>query len=638
MVVGARLAANGSLSLADIRVRLERQHARLDELSTGDIDVRASILTSVESLSDRARALFQRLALTPTPEWAGWVAESLSGLDSWGRDLDELVDRHLVEPVGRDVAGQPRFRMHGLVAVVAVELQSQAPHGLDDESGERLLSEWLSRAAAGRGAALRAGRRPRATTATCDSQPRARRDGHANTVRPGDWFEVERDNLVATCVGHHPRGACRCGDARARWRSRPLRSCALAPTTTTASGSCATPWRRCPRPRQSSKDPCWQRCSPCRRSAGSTPSCLPSLRVSCDLARRTGDRPREFTALMQSGWAAQTAASRRRCGGLLRGSRPACARAGRPARSRARPGLPPESRCATRDAQASADPLLARTVDDVRAAGQARDTCIWLVTRAEGLIDLGAVDEADELLDEASDIAEQLGDELGLAHCRMARAGVLVVRRDPGAADDVLALSRPVLDTQAPGGCEPEALRVAADVAVLRQDHAHACEALAQGEQIWRARGDSLELARDLARLSLLDDGPRRRGPRGAADPRRPRSRPEGPAPAARTLRGPLNCLGETGRASPLTALGAGYLHLGWVTGAQHTEGEQPHEVHHSGRRGDHHSSSHLRRRDERARRSDRLVLRQAARGERHLPAAEADGHRGPQHRRCGPR
>jgi len=83
---------------------------------------------------------------------------------------------------------------------------------------------------------------------------------------------------------------------------------------------------------------------------------------------------------------------------------------------------------------------------------------------------------------------------------------VLVVRRDPRAADDVLALSRPALDTHAPGGCDPEALRVAADVAVLRQDHAHACEALVHGAQIWRARGDSLELARDLARLSLLDD------------------------------------------------------------------------------------------------------------------------------------
>ncbi|WP_404391353.1 BTAD domain-containing putative transcriptional regulator [Humibacillus xanthopallidus] len=514
MVVGARLAANDSLTLADIRVRLERQHARLDELSTGDIDVRASILTSVESLSDRARALFQRLALTPTPEWAGWVAESLSGLDSWGRDLDELVDRHLVEPVGRDAAGQPRFRMHGLVTVVAVELQSQALHGLDDESGERLLAEWLSRALV---AEQRLSAPGLDQGASGPSPTRTRHAGQANTVRPRDWFEVERDNLVATCVAHHPRGAAAAA-MRARLalatapflrtraydddRERILREtlAALPSTETELEGSLLAALFAVQAQRLHHAE-------------------LPALAArQLALARRTGDRPREFTALLQSGWVAQTAhrvddavGCYEEAGRLAielddhHGHLRALGATGVALRNAGRAG--------------DADPLLARTVDDVRASGQARDTCIWLVTRAEGLIDLGAVDVADELLDEASDIAAELGDELGLAHCRMARAAALVVRGAPGAADEVLALARPVLDTHAPGGCEPEVLRVDADIAVLRQDQARASEALARSVEIWRGRGDTLELARDLARLSLLGDGPG-----DAADPGSPSS------------------------------------------------------------------------------------------------------------------
>ena len=503
MVVGARLAANDSLSLADLRVRLEREHARLDELSTGDIDVRASILTSVESLSDRARALFQRLALTPTPEWAGWVAECLSGLDSWGRDLDELVDRHLVEPVGRDAAGQPRFRMHGLVAVVAVELQSQSLHGLDDESGERLLAQWLSRA-------LEAEERLSAPSVDHDVQgnsgpprSRSRHDGPASSVRPRDWFEVERDNLVATCVAHHPRGP-NAAAMRARLalatapflrtraydddRERILRNtlAELPSRETELEGSLLAALFAVQAQRRLHAE-------------------LPALAArQLALARRTGDRSREFTALLQSGWVAQTAHRVEEAVGCYEeAGRLAIELDDHHGHVRALGATGVALRNAGR--AGDADPLLARTVEDVRASSQARDTCIWLVTRAEGLIDLGAVDEADELLDEAADIAGELGDELGLAHCRLARAAVLVVRRDPGAADDVLALARPVLDTHAPSGCEPEALRVAADIAVLRQDHARASEALVRSSQIWRERGDTLELARDLARLSLLD-------------------------------------------------------------------------------------------------------------------------------------
>ncbi len=325
-------------------------------------------------------------------------------------------------------------------------------------------------------------------------------------MRPRDWFEVERDNLVATCLAHHPRGATAAA-MRARLalatapflrtraydddRARILREtlAALPSTETELEGSLLAALFAVQAQRFHHAE-------------------LPGLAArQLDLARRTGDRPREFTALMQSGWVAQTAHRVDDAVGCYEeASRLAIELDDHHGHVRALGATGVALRNAGR--AGDADPLLARTVDDVRASGQARDTCIWLVTRAEGLIDLGAVEQADELLDEASDIAVELGDELGLAHCRMARAAALVVRRDPDAADGLLAMARPVLDTQAAGGVEPEALRVAADIAVLRQDHALASQSLVRSVEIWRGRGDTLELARDLARLSRLHDGP----------------------------------------------------------------------------------------------------------------------------------
>ena len=73
---------------------------------------------------------------------------------------------------------------------------------------------------------------------------------------------------------------------------------------------------------------------------------------------------------------------------------------------------------------AEGDPLLAAMVAESREQGSRRSTCIWLVTRAEGLVDLDLFDEAQALLDEALALAREVRDDLGEAHCRLAFARV----------------------------------------------------------------------------------------------------------------------------------------------------------------------------------------------------------------------
>lgn len=497
IVAGARLAANDSLAIGDLRLRLEREHARLDELSTGDIDVRASILASVESLPGTARELFGRLALTPGPEWAGWVAECLGHEESWARDLDELVDRHLVEPIGRDGAGQPRFRVHGLVADVATELLATSSRELTEGYASRLLRRWLE-------LAVLAERQ----LTDSSSVPPPRGPGVAGdsasvvAARPGDWFEVERTNLVAMGTARRPTGPAACVD-RARL------ALALAPFLRTRA-----------------YDDDRERLL--RQVLTSLPSSEPAVEGALlaalfavlaqrrhqtdlaeiagrqlDLARATGDAAREFTALMQSGWVAQAEHQLTAAAEWYEQARDLASRLGDEGGvARALGGTGVALRNAGRAEEA--DPLLAQVVAQARRSGNDRDTCIWLVTRAEGLTQLDRLDEASSLIEEAITLADRVDDELGLAHCRMARAAVLVGRGEAAAAEDELSRARGVLDRHAPGGCEPEALRVAADIAVLRGDLAAAGQALARGIGIWRQRGETLELARDLARAGLL--------------------------------------------------------------------------------------------------------------------------------------
>ena len=76
-IAGARLAARPHRSFQQLADRLADETRRLDELSHGDMGVRASISLSYDSASDQARRLFRRLALLEQPVFSGWMSAAL---------------------------------------------------------------------------------------------------------------------------------------------------------------------------------------------------------------------------------------------------------------------------------------------------------------------------------------------------------------------------------------------------------------------------------------------------------------------------------------------------------------------------------------------------------------------------------
>ncbi len=198
------------------------------------------------------------------------------------------------------------------------------------------------------------------------------------------------------------------------------------------------------------------------------PADLPAVAAeSLAVARRIDDPDAEQRALSQSAWAAmalhrfdealdgfaRTAALAERRGDV-QGRALAEARRGVVLRNVGR--------------AAEGDPLLQAMVTLSRRDGPRRDCSIWLVTRAEGLVDLGRADEAEELLDEALAIALDLRDEVGEAHCRLALARVHAARGALGAADEELASARRQLDPRADDEADLEVLRLELDLAVHR--------------------------------------------------------------------------------------------------------------------------------------------------------------------------
>lgn len=150
-ICAARLAARRQWRIATLAGRLRNEHRRLDELSIGDLAVRASFQVSYGSLRrpaggvDPAR-LFRLLGL-----WQGlWIgraaAAALVGApgDDIGDALETLVDANLLESSAPDW-----YRFHDLLRVYATErAQAEEPEAARDEAVGRLLRWYLHTAEA----------------------------------------------------------------------------------------------------------------------------------------------------------------------------------------------------------------------------------------------------------------------------------------------------------------------------------------------------------------------------------------------------------------------------------------------------------------------------------------------------------
>ncbi|VVJ24984.1 Transcriptional regulator [Amycolatopsis camponoti] len=101
-IAGAKLAARPNQRVADLAGRLADDRRRLDELTAGDLGVRATVTSGLRERPAPDRYLVRLLAAFPGPV-PDWCAAALLDrpLDEARDRLDALAGAHLLEPAGR---------------------------------------------------------------------------------------------------------------------------------------------------------------------------------------------------------------------------------------------------------------------------------------------------------------------------------------------------------------------------------------------------------------------------------------------------------------------------------------------------------------------------------------------------------
>lgn len=146
-VAGARLGARPHWRLERLEADLTDEHHRLDTLRFGDLEVRASLALSYDSLDADTQRAFRRLGLLEIRDFASWTTAALLDIPQARAEelVDTLVDMQLLDVAGRDASGQLRYRFHDLLrayareVVVAEESRADRLAALD-----RAFGGWLA--------------------------------------------------------------------------------------------------------------------------------------------------------------------------------------------------------------------------------------------------------------------------------------------------------------------------------------------------------------------------------------------------------------------------------------------------------------------------------------------------------------
>lgn len=200
-VVAGRLATRPHWSLGSLlsRLRDEGQRDRravLDELTVGNLDVRAGFATSYAALGDRSeQAAFRRFALAGVADLPPWAMSALAGVPNFDRVVARLLDSHLLEPAH---AEDERYRMHDLLRRYAEE-ECAAVDGdvhLDTPAGAA-LRRLFDAARALVGVAYEALPTPADWLPPIGPEPTPSPDSAPVTDDPMAWCDQEMDLLVA---------------------------------------------------------------------------------------------------------------------------------------------------------------------------------------------------------------------------------------------------------------------------------------------------------------------------------------------------------------------------------------------------------------------------------------------------------
>ncbi|RSM69569.1 AfsR family transcriptional regulator [Actinoplanes sp. ATCC 53533] len=193
-VAGARLTARPSWTLAHLAGRLGNERSRLDQLTSGDLGVRASLALSYDGLDERARRLFRLLGPFDILEFPEWMAPALLGCphDDAVASVESLVDAQLLTIAGTDPSGQSHYRFHDLVRLYARDrAEAEDDAGVRAGAFERGLGAWLAHAE----------RMARRVPGPCyaaihGDAPRTPVD-EITGIEPLAWFDAERAGLMS---------------------------------------------------------------------------------------------------------------------------------------------------------------------------------------------------------------------------------------------------------------------------------------------------------------------------------------------------------------------------------------------------------------------------------------------------------
>lgn len=496
-IAAARLTGNPQWTMAEFRDRLAGERSRLDELSAGDLDVRASISLSYAGLSDEARALMRRLGLLTAAEWPAWVAG-----DGAGRLLDRLIESHLVEPVGRDTLGQARFRLHDLVADFARE------RAFTEDSPEQrvrtlstMLSGWLALAATADDQIPHGVIRPEPAV---EGLPAPSAAVDLARDQPAEWFEAERRSLADAVEQASRHGLADLAGRIAlrlsgflwlraydeEW-DQALRSATMAV-------------------RAAGLDHLLVRLLDAQFEVGmqlhryaELPAIAAEERAA---AARIGDYEMEVSALRHSGRAALR----------LDRAHEAVAAMEKAVSIARRPGMSEAllSDCLTSLGWAHREsgdpelalPLLTAALDIDRRVGESFRTGLRLYHFGIASTDAGNLADAEQALGKAMTIAEAAGDDSGMAYVEQALADVDIRRNRLAQAGERLSHSLRGHEGRGDDDGIATSLRSLGHLAAIEQRWQDAVELLRQSLAIWHRIGPHVEVERTRALLDKIQN------------------------------------------------------------------------------------------------------------------------------------
>ncbi|MFI7453625.1 AfsR/SARP family transcriptional regulator [Nonomuraea sp. NPDC049714] len=146
-ISAARLLGRKQWSLSHLAGVLGEERHRLDELVAGDLDIRAGFEMSYRTLPAGAQRAFRLAGLLDAPDFASWAVAALLDVPERQaeREIESLVDAHLLNLTGTDETGRLRYRFHDLIRLYARErAQREDPEPERQAALQRALGAWLA--------------------------------------------------------------------------------------------------------------------------------------------------------------------------------------------------------------------------------------------------------------------------------------------------------------------------------------------------------------------------------------------------------------------------------------------------------------------------------------------------------------